>query len=138
MREADEMTTSDDDLIRAALAARGRAYAPYSRFPVGAALRSRSGRMFAGANVENASYGLSMCAERVAAFSAAASGELEFDAIAVATEGGVAPCGACRQVLIEFGPKMRVIMVDSAGGHREFTMDELLPDAFTPMDLAEA
>jgi cytidine deaminase len=126
---------NDDELIREAQEARRNAYVPYSKYRVGAALRTKNGRVFTGANVENASYGLSMCAERVAAFKAAEAGEREFDTIAVATENGVAPCGACRQVLSEFGPDMRVIMVDAKGNRRDFRLSELLPSAFRQSDL---
>lgn len=126
---------NDDDLVSAAQDARKCAYAPYSRFSVGAAVRTRSGRVFTGGNVENASYGLSVCAERVAVFAAVAACERDIEAIAVATDEGAPPCGACRQVLAEFGPSMRVILVASSGRCQEFTLDELLPKAFTPADL---
>ncbi len=115
--------------------AREKAYAPYSGFRVGAALLTRSGRVFTGANVENASYGLSVCAERVAAFKAVAEGEREFEAIAVATGNGVLPCGACRQVLNEFGPDMRVIVADAEGNMRTYRLSDLLPGGFTRTDL---
>jgi cytidine deaminase len=126
---------NDEELLRAAEKAREKAYAPYSEFRVGAAIRTKKGRVFTGANVENASYGLSVCAERVAAFKAVAEGEREFEAVAVVTENGVAPCGACRQVLSEFGPDMRIIVADTEGNHREYHISDLLPDVFTPADL---
>lgn len=126
---------NDKDLVRAALRAREKAYTPYSNYPVGAALLTKSGRVFTGANVENASYGLTVCAERVAALKAVADGEREFEAIAVVTENGGTPCGACRQVLSEFGPQMRVIVADTAGSSREYGIRDLLPDFFTPADL---
>jgi len=121
-----------DELIQAALDAQRRAYCPYSGFPVGAALRTASGRVYPGVNVENASYGLTTCAERVAAGAAVAAGEREFTAIAVASRGGVSPCGACRQFLAEFNPKLLVLMVDSQrpDSVREVTLDRLLPDRF--------
>ena len=126
---------NDKELLRAALIAREKAYTPYSHYDVGAALLTKSGRVFTGANVENASYGLSVCAERVAAFHAVFEGEREFEAIAVVTENGVTPCGACRQVLSEFGPDMRVIVGDTQGNSREYGIRDLLPDFFTPADL---
>lgn len=126
---------NDDELVRAAQEARKDAYVPYSRYKVGAALRTKSGRVFTGANVENAAYGLSMCAERVAAFKAVTEGERDFDTIVVATENGVTPCGACRQVLSEFGPHMRIITVNAEGERHEYSMDDLLPRAFAPSDL---
>jgi cytidine deaminase len=131
--------TGDDgvDLAAAARAARARAYAPYSRYAVGAALRTAGGdgAVFTGANVENASYGLSVCAERSAIFTAVSAGAREVTALAVATEDGGTPCGACRQVLAEFAPRdgapLPVLLVDAAGNVRETTLAALLPDAFT-------
>jgi cytidine deaminase len=125
----------DKELVRAALRARENAYVPYSNYRVGAALLTKTGRLYTGANVENASYGLSLCAERVAAFQAAAEGDREFEAIAVVTENAVTPCGACRQVLSEFGPNMRVIVSDTSGNSREYRIPDLIPDFFTPADL---
>jgi len=121
-------------LVRAALDARRGAVAPYSRFAVGAALRTRGGRIFTGANVESASYGLTCCAERVALFKALTDGAREFAGIAIAArlEGGAMPCGACRQLLAEYAPAAVVLVVDSRrpGRMREFTVDELMPGAF--------
>jgi len=122
-------------LIAKAMEARKQAYAPYSDFAVGAALLGKSGRVYTGCNVENASYGLSTCAERVAVFKAVSEGERDFVAIAVVTEKGVTPCGACRQVLMEFGGDIQVIVADAAGEYRVFALRELLPDAFTPKNL---
>ncbi|MCC6416610.1 MAG: cytidine deaminase [Opitutaceae bacterium] len=122
-------------LIAAAAAVRERAYAPYSRFSVGAALRAADGRLFAGCNVENASYGLTICAERNAIAQAIAAGTRDFTAVAVVSENGVTPCGACRQVLVEFGPGMMVIVVDIRGRRRIYTLAELLLDAFGPRQL---
>jgi cytidine deaminase len=102
-----------DELIHAAIDAQQRAYCPYSNFPVGAAIRTASGKIFQGCNVENVSYGLTICAERVAACSAVAAGEREFTDVAVVSNGGVSPCGACRQFLAEFNPNLRIIMVDA-------------------------
>lgn len=127
--------TLNQALIDAARQARQRAYAPYSSFSVGAALRVHSGRVFTGCNVENASYGLTICAERVAVVKAISEGECDFEAIAIVSQGGVMPCGACRQVLAEFNSNLRVIMVDLEGNKREFCLSELLPEAFLPGDL---
>jgi cytidine deaminase len=124
-----------EDLIAKAIEAREKAHAPYSHFAVGAALLARSGRIYTGCNVENASYGLSVCAERVAVFKAVSEGERDFEAIAVVTENGVTPCGACRQVLMEFGEDIQVIVADGTGGYRVFGLQELLPEAFTPEHL---
>lgn len=124
------------DLIRAALEARRSAYAPYSRYAVGAALRTSEGNIYRGVNVENAAYPSSMCAERVAVFEAVKRGERRFEALAVATENGGSPCGACRQVLAEFGLDTQVILVQEDGSVvRETTVSELLPHAFQPEDL---
>ena len=123
------------ELIAAAAAVRERAYAPYSRFLVGAALRAADGTIFAGCNVENASYGLTICAERNAIAQAIAAGTRDFTAVAVVSENGVTPCGACRQVLVEFGPEMMVIVVDLRGRRRIYTLAELLLDAFGPKHL---
>jgi len=123
------------ELIAAAVGVRARAYAPYSHFAVGAALRAADGAIYVGCNVENASYGLTICAERNAAAHAVASGARVFTAIAVVTENGVTPCGACRQVLAEFGPEMAVIVADARGEHRIYTLRQLLPDAFGPEQL---
>ncbi len=129
---------TDADLIAMAQQARERAYAPYSNFPVGAALLGRSGKVYTGCNVENASYPLVMCAERVAVYRAIADGERQFVAIAVVTETGATPCGACRQVLREFGGpdgQLRVVVADGAGHSEVFTITDLLPAAFTPDQL---
>ena len=121
-----------------ARAAGERAYAPYSRFHVGAALLADDGRVIPGANVENASYGLSMCAERTAAFRAASEGVRRLVAVAVAAsnEEPTWPCGACRQVLWEFGPDMIVVSEGAGGRREERRLADLLPDAFGPADLA--
>jgi cytidine deaminase len=121
-----------DELIRAALDAQQRAFCPYSNFPVGAAIRAASGKIVQGVNVENASFGLTICAERVAAAAAVAAGNREFAAIAIVSRGGVAPCGACRQFLAEFNPRMSVVMVDSERltEIRQSSLDVLLPGRF--------
>jgi cytidine deaminase len=119
-------------LIDAALSARDRAYAPYSHFHVGAAVLADDGQIFTGVNVENASYGLTQCAERVAVTTAVTSGCRVLVAVAVATSGGHSPCGACRQVLAEFGGTMEVLLVDADKRQpvRQFTLEELLPGQF--------
>jgi cytidine deaminase len=111
---------------------RRSAYAPYSRFRVGAALLTASGKVFVGCNVENASYGLTICAERNAVFRAVAAGERRFAAIAIAAEskGVVRPCGACLQVLAEFGPELRIIIANGAR-IEEVALADLLPQRFT-------
>jgi len=118
--------------IEAALAARERAYAKYSRFAVGAALVASDGRVYSGCNVENASYGLTICAERAAAFAAVAAGQQRFVLLAIASTGGVPPCGACRQVLYEFAPELPILLVDvqQPGVLVEVNLRELLPGAF--------
>jgi cytidine deaminase len=127
--------TFDQTLIAAARQVYSNAYAPYSGFRVGAALQTRSGQVFTGCNVENASYGLTICAERVAVAKAVSEGERDFEAIAVISRGGVAPCGACRQFLAEFNPDLRVIVAGLEGNSREFRLSELLPEAFSSGDL---
>ena len=122
-------------LIRQAAAARERAYAPYSNYKVGAALLGASGRVYLGCNVENAVYPLSMCAERAAVFRAVCHGERDFDAVAVVTEKGGAPCGSCRQVLREFSEELVVLIADADGHWRETTVADLLPDSFSAADL---
>ncbi len=129
---------SVQDLIERAREARHRAYTPYSEYPVGAALLARSGQVFEGANVENAAYPTTMCAERIAAFTAVTQGERAFEAIAVVTENGAAPCGACRQVLSEFGGDLLVIAADVDGKiHLEAKLRDLIPNAFGPQDLVQ-
>lgn len=125
-----------NDLISEALAVRKNAYAPYSEYKVGAALLSAGGEIYRGANVENAAYPTSMCAERSAVFNAVSCGERSFTAIAVASVNGGAPCGACRQVLAEFGLETLVLIIDETGEVlSEQTVADLLPDAFMPSDL---
>ncbi|HEX2076394.1 MAG TPA: cytidine deaminase [Longimicrobium sp.] len=128
------------DLLARAREARANAYAPYSRFPVGAALLAADGRVFTGCNVENASFGLTNCAERVAVGKAVSEGAREFVAIAVVgpeDQAACTPCGACRQVLSEFGPAMPVIMPSTGpDGYQATSTDALLPGAFGPARLA--
>jgi cytidine deaminase len=127
------------ELVERALQARRRAYAPYSRYPVGAALLTESGETYEGVNVENAAYPAGMCAERSAVFHAMAHGERRFRAIAVATRNGASPCGSCRQVLSEFGPDLVVVIVDETGRVvRRTTVADLLPASFGPSDLPSA
>jgi cytidine deaminase len=126
-----------DDLLTHAAQARENAYAPYSNYRVGAAVLGKSGKVYAGCNVENASYGLTICAERAAIFTAISEGEREFEVLAVVTSNGVTPCGACRQVYSEFAkPEAQVIISDTHGHvHKVFTISELLSDGFTPDQL---
>jgi cytidine deaminase len=136
------MTISKEErqsLIDLANEARRRAYAPYSNYPVGAALRTKSGRLYTGVNVENAAYPHTMCAERVAIFKAVSEGETEFEVIAVVTNNGGSPCGGCRQVLAEFGLDTIVLIANGEGKlHKVVTVEELLPEAFTPKKLKNA
>jgi len=122
------------ELLDAATEALGRAYAPYSKFPVGAALLTHSGDIYLGCNIEISSYGLTMCAERVAMFKAISDGarEFEFMAVAATTTSFCPPCGACRQVLMDFAPDLKLILLSSKGETREMTISELLPEAFAP------
>jgi cytidine deaminase len=124
----------DQELVALAQAARGKAYAPYSHYDVGAALLTASGQVFTGCNVENAAY-MTICAERTAIVKAVSEGQREFTAIAVATRDGGSPCGACRQAMREFAPHLRVLLTDDAGHVRQFTLDQLLPESFGPESL---
>jgi cytidine deaminase len=127
----------DKDLVQAARDAREHAYAPYSGFRVGSALRTRSGRIFTGCNVENSSYGLTICSERVALSKAVSEGESEFDAIVVCAPGAPAPCGACRQVLYEFSPDLVVFLVDpQKDAVGRVSLKRLLPSAFDGSSLS--
>ncbi|MGB9728905.1 MAG: cytidine deaminase [Thermoprotei archaeon] len=120
------------DLAEIALNVMKNAYAPYSNFKVGAVVRTKRGSIYTGVNVENSSYGLTICAERVAIFKAISEGDKEIEEIVVAAESEkpVAPCGACRQVIAEFNPHAKIIMINNKGMRKETTLDKLLPDIF--------
>ena len=120
-----------DSLLQQALVVRTKAHVPYSRFAVGAALVGKSGKVYCGCNVENLSYGLTICAERNAVFAAVASGEREFERIAIVADSKtpVTPCGACRQVLAEFCPELEVVTANLQGERFEAKLSELLPRA---------
>ncbi len=123
---------NDKQLCEAAREALGFAFAPYSNFRVGAALRGKNGKIYSGCNVEISSYGLTICAERVALFKAVSEGVQSFESLVITAESEqfCPPCGACRQVLADFAPALRVILLNSAGGTEETSMRELLPHAF--------
>jgi cytidine deaminase len=126
-------------LIQSANEIRQWAYAPYSHFPVGAALLAASGRIYTGVNIENAAYPSGTCAERVAVFKAVSEGERQFTALAVVTDKGGSPCGTCRQVLAEFGLETILIIADKNGKIvQETTVANLLPDSFGPQDLPKS
>lgn len=132
--------SKQDTLIKEAKLAREKAYVPYSKFQVGAALLTTDGKIYHGCNIENAAYSMTNCAERTAFFSAYAQGDRQFELLAVVadTEGPVSPCGACRQVISELCPKdMKVILTNLKGDIQELTVAELLPGAFSPEDLNE-
>ena len=130
----------DADLEARAVDAQRRSYAPYSKFRVGAAVRMAGGERFDGANVENASYGLAMCAERTAVFAAVLAGARRLEAVAVCTDASPpsSPCGACRQVLLEFAPDpaaVTVTAISPSGERRSWTLAELIPDGFSGKEL---
>ena len=125
-------------LVDLANTARQRAYAPYSNYFVGSALRTKTGRIYTGVNVENAAYPQTMCAERIAIFKAVSEGETEFEVITVVTDNGGSPCGGCRQVMAEFGLDTIVILADGKGRIvEETTVKDLLPGAFMPEKLTK-
>ena len=134
-----EIGPGDEELVRVASLARQRAHAPYSKYRVGAAIRTKRNKVHSGANVENASYGLTVCAERTAAFAAVNAGDTVFDAIAIVIDDErlPTPCGACRQVLAEFSPEMRVILATAGGKRKVTSLRELLPDPFLPENLRQ-
>jgi cytidine deaminase len=142
MSPTDPKTTSrsderDDELARLAVETLQHAYSPYSNVRVGAALLAEDGRIFTGCNVENASFGMTWCAERTAVVKAVSEGARSFRTIAIATSTPKAlmPCGACRQVLFEFAPHLRLLVIGADGKRYETFMDDLLPEAFGPSDL---
>lgn len=123
-------------LIQEALEARKKAYVPYSKYPVGAALLTGSGKTYSGANIENAAYPVTICAERVAIFKAISEEDMDLQAIAVATKNGGTPCGSCRQVMAEFNPELILYIVDENGDiKQETTLKEILPGYFGPDSL---
>lgn len=125
-------------LVLVAREARRNAYAPYSRVKIGAAVLTAKGQVFTGCNVENASYGLSCCAERTALFKAVSEGHRDIVAIAVVGKSAdfTRPCGACRQVMVEYNPKMKVLRRGIDGFKADTTVDKLLPSAFSPPELS--
>lgn len=132
-------TKMQEKLIKEAAAAQKMAYAPYSHYAVGAALLTDDGDIYSGANVENAVFPLTMCAERVAVFEAVSQGKKTFQAIAVVTQNGGTPCGSCRQVLAEFGLETIVLIADTAGNLlNSYTVGELLPESFGKADLKDS
>ena len=125
------LSVSDEELLSLAREARAAAYVPYSRYRVGAALLTKNGSVYTGCNIENASFGLTNCAERTAVFKAVSEGKQEFEAIAIAADKTAPwPCGACRQVMSEFSPGMRVLVTWDEGKVRESRLDQLLPHSF--------
>jgi cytidine deaminase len=121
-----------NELINKAKNAREHSYSPYSRFKVGAALKTKNGMVFTGCNIENSSYGLSICAEREAIFKAISAGERDFDTIAIVTDSDkfTTPCGACRQVMWEFSKDMTIVVANLKGKKKEFKIKELLAHPF--------
>lgn len=132
----DELEPEWRALVDAAAEARRGAYAPYSRFPVGAAVRVASGRIYTGSNIENAAWGLTVCAERVAIFRAVSAGERDLKALAVVTDTGSTPCGSCRQVMAEFAEALPVVIADTSGHAWRTSLAELLPLPFPRANLS--
>jgi cytidine deaminase len=130
---------TDDKLVRRAMDAKEMAYAPYSGFRVGAALLTKNGSVYLGCNVENGSYGLSICAERVAIGNALSVGESEFETLVVATdsEDFISPCGACRQVIWEFAKELRILLANVKGEVETTNIRTLFPSPFTPNNLGQ-
>ncbi len=137
-REDTATPVSDEELLHLAQLAMEKSYSPYSKYAVGAALLCENGRVFLGCNIENASFGLTNCAERTAVFKAVSEGEHEFAAIAIASNGSFPyPCGACRQVLNEFAPALRVMVISGDGKVDKTTLPALLPHGFGPKDVQQ-
>jgi cytidine deaminase len=128
------LSTSPEALIEAARSVRDRAHAPYSHFAVGAAILTATGEIFSGCNVENASFGLTICAERNAIAAAVAAGHVEYIAIAIVSRGAATPCGACRQVLREFSEDLTIHMADASGPIQTTDLGALLPQSFASFD----
>ncbi len=130
---------SDSELIRRAREARENAFSPYSNVKIGAAVLTSDGKVFTGCNIENSSFGLSNCAERTAVFKAVSEGHRRLAVIAIVgeSEDFTKPCGACRQVLIQFGSKMRVVRSGLDGSRSELRIGDLLPEAFNPTSMAK-
>lgn len=124
-----------NELLKQAIEAREKAYSPYSKYKVGAALLTTRGKVYTGCNIENAAYSPCMCAERTAIFKAVSEGERDFAAIAVVTINGGSPCGVCRQVMREFASNLTVVIGDIEGHYRVLTLTDLLPDSFGPENL---
>ncbi|MTI49416.1 MAG: cytidine deaminase [Firmicutes bacterium] len=134
------MTSNDQykDLIKKAMEAKEKAYVPYSKFHVGAALKTKEGKIYTGCNIESASYTPTICAERTAIAKAISEGDKDFEAIAVTGDSDYTfPCGVCRQVIREFGRDIKVIVANTEDDFRVYTLDELLPNSFGPEDLEE-
>lgn len=131
------MNNATDDLMNSAVGARAVAYAPYSGYKVGAALLTKSGRIFSGANVENISFGLTICAERVCVGAAVAAGERQFERLVIVADSAepAVPCGACRQVLAEFCPDLPITSATMAGRQQDFALSELLPSPGQGIDV---
>ena len=131
-------SSPEKELIRRAGEARSNAYSPYSGVKIGAAVLARDGSLYAGCNIENSSYGLSNCAERTAIFKAISEGRRELVSMSIVgdSEEFTRPCGACRQVMVQFNPRLRIIRVGLVDGYRsETTAEKLLPEAFNPSSL---
>ncbi|NLJ84733.1 MAG: cytidine deaminase [Halanaerobiaceae bacterium] len=124
-------------LLELAIEARKNSYSPYSNFPIGAALLCKNGEIYTGTNVENVSYGLTNCAERTAIFKAVSEGVREFDTMVVVadTERPIPPCGACRQVILEFGEDIQLVLANLKGDYQEYQIKDLLPGAFNRKDM---
>ena len=137
-REDTASPVSDEELLKLAQLAMEKSYSPYSKYAVGAALLCANGRVYLGCNIENASFGLTNCAERTALFKAVSEGEREFTTIAIASNGSLPyPCGACRQALNEFAPALRVLVISGQGEVDQTTLPALLPHGFGPKDIPD-